>query len=167
MYHSEISLQTATRYVMNSASVVVDNLNLLSKHELAVQKLLQEAERIKRRNESTDENTRLLLCEEEEERLQMSETQKNAYYAEWYTIQAEMAALSEQNAADTNNQLRNELEESTYFHDLQARGVQESIAEEVQKAIVREKQREERTIARLNSLENTRSNMELAEDVPS
>lgn len=160
MQSAEISLQTASQHFTSLSTVVADNATKLSKHERAVQALLQEAERIKKRQEITDEATKLLLFKEEESRLIMSEQQKNAYYSEWSSLQADLAALSEQTAIATASELRAEMEDSSFLCHLRDQAVQASIAEEVQRALASEKLREERAILRFKELEKARCNFE-------
>jgi hypothetical protein len=133
-----------------TAAVVVDSISKLNKHDVAVKRLQEEAARIKKRQESDEENRNIL---EDEERFQLSEKRKNAYYADWYKVQSDLSSLRENLTADSNSALQAELNASPYVQDLRARGLQEKIAEEVQKTIIREEQREQRTLQRLRELE--------------
>jgi hypothetical protein len=133
----------------------------LSKHENAVLRIREEADRIKRLKEAKDEETKLQLLQAEESRAEMSETQRHAYYADWFKIQAEMTSLSEQMSTSARDDLRRELEDSSYCSDLRALGLQDQIEAEVQRAMTREQLRQERAVQRLNRVEEMQSEIKV------
>mmetsp|Transcript_9817 Transcript_9817/g.16310 ORF Transcript_9817/g.16310 Transcript_9817/m.16310 type:complete len:724 (+) Transcript_9817:115-2286(+) len=153
IYQSEIALKNASAYMSKTAPVVVDSINKMNKHDLAVKRLLEAADGIRKRKEANDEETKYRLLQEEEDKLKLSEKRKVAYFAEWHKIQKEISALREDVATKNNSQMQEELNSSAYFKELRTQGLQDKIAEEVSKMLAREEQREGRAAQRLQNME--------------
>ena len=133
---------------------MTENEEKLRKHENAVQRLRQEAEAIKQRNIALDEEGKKELIIAEENRLRMSEQQKNAYFADWQRVKLEMALLQDQVTTKVKDEISAEVEKSSYFNDIHSEGIKNKIKEEVRLALLREKERQERAQQRLNYLDD-------------
>lgn len=153
IYQSEIALKNASTYMSKTAPVVVDSINKLNKHDLAVKRLLEAADGIRRRKDAGDDETKNRLLQEEEDKMKLSEKRKVAYFAEWHKIQKELSALREDVATTNNAQMQAELNSSNYFKELRAQGLQDKISDEVSKMLSREEQREGRAAVRLQNME--------------
>jgi hypothetical protein len=153
MDQAELDLKSASHYTTKTAMVVVDSINKLTKHETAVMKLQQEAALIRQRKEASDEEMKLKMLQDEEERFGLSQKRKDMYYQEWYDLKTEMSALDEKMSLEISAELRAEQKASPFCNHLQAQGLQNRIEEEVEKALVRERMREKRVIERLHQME--------------
>lgn len=116
-------------------------------------RLREEADKIKQRKQADNDEERLRLEQEEENRVHFSVKQKEAYHTEWLGLQTEMALLREQMTTESSIEVQAQLDASPYFDSLQAQGVQDEIELEVRRAVIREAQRKERTMERLQLLE--------------
>jgi hypothetical protein len=93
---------------------------------------------------------------EEENRAQLSQQQKDAFYADWFKMQTEMSVLGEEMALERKQQLEEEQRASPQSQHRHAQLVREKIAQEVAGALAREQSREERAVQRMNQMDRDR-----------
>ena len=146
---SEATLENATRLCKKSAKIVAENMRRCEKYEDAVRRLLDEAERIKRRNETRDEEIKQQLIIAEEDMNRLNEKRKNAYLAEWHRIKLDMALIENQFATQLKNNKTAQFNESPISSRARAAGAIFEREEDIKKG----KESAERALQRLNNLE--------------